>query len=247
MKQEHVTDSIPAYALGILEADEQAEVAAHLDGCPDCQATLAAYEAIAAELAMAAPQHAPPAYLKARLRERLVANAPHHTGPAAPQHAPPAAAPAGRSWTDTLRGWLAGPVWRPALLVVLLVAALGLLLRPREATAPDTPAVVTLALVGTENAPDATGVMVLGSHYRPELGTLVVDHLEPLPPGQQYQLWLINGGRISGGVFDVGEDGYGSLTVRAPAPLDSYTFGVTIEPAGGSPGPTGPRVLASAE
>ena len=93
MKQEHVTDSIPAYALGILEADEQAEVAAHLDGCPDCQATLAAYEAIAAELAMAAPQHAPPAYLKARLRERLVANAPHHTGPAAPQHAPPAAAP----------------------------------------------------------------------------------------------------------------------------------------------------------
>ena len=218
MKQEHVTDSIPAYALGILEADEQAEVAAHLDGCPDCQATLAAYEAIAAELAMAAPQHAPPA-----------------------------AAPAGRSWTDTLRDWLAGPVWRPALLVVLLVAALGLLLRPREATAPDTPAVVTLALVGTENAPDATGVMVLGSHYRPELGTLVVDHLEPLPPGQQYQLWLINGGRISGGVFDVGEDGYGSLTVRAPAPLDSYTFGVTIEPAGGSPGPTGPRVLASAE
>jgi len=245
MKQEHVTDSIPAYALGILEADEQVEVAAHLGGCPDCQTALAEYEAVAAELAMAAPQHAPPAYLKDRLRERLQESAPlRPDSTAAPL---PAAAPAGRSWTDTLRDWLAGPVWRPALLVVLLVAALGLLLRPREATAPDTPAVVTLALVGTENAPDATGVMVLGSHYRPELGTLVVDHLEPLPPGQQYQLWLINGGRISGGVFDVGEDGYGSLTVRAPNPLDSYTFGVTIEPAGGSPGPTGPRVLASAE
>jgi anti-sigma-K factor RskA len=72
-----------------------------------------------------------------------------------------------------------------------------------------------------------------------------VDHLEPLGPDQQYQLWLIKDGRISGGVFDVGDDGYGSLTVRAPDPLDSYTFGVTVEPAGGSPGPTGPRVLAS--
>ena len=192
-------------------------------------------------MAMAAPQHAP------RLSESAAARA------AGGERPPPARfntrrcrSAAGRSWTDTLRDWLAGPVWRPALLVVLLVAALGLLLRPREATAPDTPAVVTLALVGTENAPDATGVMVLGSHYRPELGTLVVDHLEPLPPGQQYQLWLINGGRISGGVFDVGEDGYGSLTVRAPNPLDSYTFGVTIEPPAAA-WPTGPRVLASAE
>lgn len=242
MKQEHVTDSIPAYALGILEVDEQAEADAHLAGCPDCRTALAAYEAVAADLALLVPQQAPPPSLRARLHERLeVADQPE------PRHAPaPAAASPGRSWADTLRDWLAGPLWRPALLAVLLVAALGLLLRPREATAPATPTVVTLALAGTENAPRATGVVVLGSHYRPELGTLVVDHLEPLPAGQQYQLWLLNGGRISGGVFDVGDDGYGSLTVRAPNPLDSYTFGVTIEPAGGSPGPTGPRVLASA-
>jgi anti-sigma-K factor RskA len=87
---------------------------------------------------------------------------------------------------------------------------------------------------------------VLGSHYNRRIGTLIADHLEPLSPDQQYQLWLIeNGDRLDGGVFDVGDDGYGSLTVRAPEPLDSYAFGVTIEPAGGSPGPTGPRVLAS--
>ncbi len=245
MNQEHVTDSIPAYALGILEADELAEVAAHLDGCPDCRSTLDEFEGVAADLAVLVPQQAPPAYLKARLRERL--DAEPQTRPAPTPEPEPKPAPAGRTWTDALRDWLAGPLWRPALLALLLVVALALMLRPREATAPAAPAVVTLALVGTENAPNATGVMVLGSHYRPELGTLVVDHLEPLPAGQQYQLWLLNGGRISGGVFDVGDDGYGSLTVRAPTPLDSYTLGVTIEPAGGSPEPTGLRVLASAE
>ncbi len=76
-------------------------------------------------------------------------------------------------------------------------------------------------------------------------GTLVVDGLSALDPAQQYQLWLIrNGKRTSGGVFSVDQQGYGSLWVKSQAPLISYTsFGITIEPAGGSPGPTGKKVL----
>lgn len=238
MDQEHVTESLPAYALGILEADERAEIAAHLAGCPGCRAALAEYELVAADLAVMAPAATPPAALKARLRERIQTDA----APQPERAEPRRPASPGRSWPDAVRDFLSGSLWRPALVALLAIIALGLLLRPREATAPT---VVTLALAGTENAPRASGVVVLGSRYRPELGTLVVDHLQPLPPDRQYQLWLIKDGRISGGVFDVGEDGYGSLTVRAPEPLDSYTFGVTIEPAGGSPGPTGPPVLAS--
>ena len=76
-------------------------------------------------------------------------------------------------------------------------------------------------------------------------GTLVVEHAPPLEPGKQYQLWLTKDGkRTDGGVFSVGKNGYGVLYVWAKEPLDSFSeFGVTIEPEGGSPGPTGEKVL----
>jgi anti-sigma-K factor RskA len=73
----------------------------------------------------------------------------------------------------------------------------------------------------------------------------VVDHLGALSPEQQYQLWLIQDGkRTSGGVFSVSSEGYASLVIASPLPLDAYSaFGVTIEPQGGSPAPTGEKVL----
>jgi anti-sigma-K factor RskA len=60
-------------------------------------------------------------------------------------------------------------------------------------------------------------------------------------------LWLIQDGqRTSGGVFSVSDEGYGSLWISSPEPLATYSaFGITIEPAGGSPGPTGDKVLGS--
>jgi anti-sigma-K factor RskA len=59
--------------------------------------------------------------------------------------------------------------------------------------------------------------------------------------------WLIeNGQRTSGGVFSVSQEGYGSLRVSSPQPLSNYSaFGITVEPVGGSPGPTGNKVLGS--
>jgi anti-sigma-K factor RskA len=94
-------------------------------------------------------------------------------------------------------------------------------------------------------APEATGLLVIsvdGEH-----GTLVVDGLASLEPSWQYQLWLIQDGqRTSGGVFSVSHEGYGSLWISSPQPLSSYSaFGVTIEPEGGSPGPTGDKVLGN--
>mgnify|MGYP002390296441 FL=1 len=98
-------------------------------------------------------------------------------------------------------------------------------------------------LTGSDYAPDASGVMVVSRDGME--GTLVVDHMPELNPAYQYQLWLIRDGvRTSGGVFSVNDDGYASLVVKSEAPLLSYdTFGITIEPFGGSPGPTGDKVL----
>ncbi len=242
MHDEHVMEQMPAYVLGILETDEHAAVAEHVAACSACEEELAAFLQVGAELAaLVTPAVAPPEALKQRLWQAIgEAQAPAETE--APRR-PQTRASAGRTWREALRDFFGGPVWRPVALALLLVIALSLILRPRPAAAPGVEAI---PLVGTESVPEAYAVVVLGSHYDRTIGTLIVDNLPPLGPDQQYQLWLTDeSSRFDGGAFDVGDDGYGSLTIRAPADLDTYSFGVTVEPTGGSLEPTGPRVLTS--
>jgi anti-sigma-K factor RskA len=102
-----------------------------------------------------------------------------------------------------------------------------------------------VAMVGTDAVPAAVGTLVISEDG--EYGTLVVDGLPALDPDHQYQLWLIRDEQqTSGGVFSVNPEGYGALWISSPEPLSSYpVFGITIEPEGGSPGPTGDKVLGS--
>ncbi len=76
-------------------------------------------------------------------------------------------------------------------------------------------------------------------------GTLVVNGLPVLGAEHQYQLWLVKDEvRVSGAVFSVAEEGITSIPIVAPEDLTLYTrCGITIEPAGGSPEPTGDGVL----
>ena len=66
---------------------------------------------------------------------------------------------------------------------------------------------------------------------------------------QTYQLWLVpaTGNPISAGIFQPGQAGAdSSLTATVPAGTTAKAFAVTIEPAGGKPQPTGPKVLIGA-
>jgi hypothetical protein len=48
-------------------------------------------------------------------------------------------------------------------------------------------------------------------------------------------------------VFRVDEQGFGLMRITAPRPFTAYQrVGITEEPAGGSPGPTSPRVIGAA-
>jgi anti-sigma-K factor RskA len=138
-----------------------------------------------------------------------------------------------------------GPSWQPVALLLLVILAIGNIILwqrlLREPTLPGRP----VALMGTEVAPEARGTILISEGGRN--GTLVVEGLPPLDAAQQYQLWLIDdGARDNGGVFSVNADGYSSMTLTAPQALDAYSaFGITIEPAGGSPGPTGAKVMGS--
>jgi anti-sigma-K factor RskA len=132
------------------------------------------------------------------------------------------------------------------LVMILLLSISNLLLwqqiRTLSATVqPQKWTIVTLT--GTNLALQASGVMVISADGL--YGTLVVDDLPLLNENQQYQLWLIQDGtRVSGGVFSVDTEGYASFVVSSPKPLTGYSsFDVTVEPAGGSPSPTGESVL----
>lgn len=234
--EEHVSDLLPGYALACLDEAEVAQVKEHLAACTACRAELRTYQALADQLPLAAPQVEPPGRVKAAVMDRIQAQ----TRPATrPQPFP--------SWWQAFSGWARQltPAWSLASLVlVLALAASNLLLwRQVDRMSRQQPALRVVNLAGTGPAPAASAVLVIsldGQH-----GTLVADDLPNLPDEQQFQLWLIDkdGQRTSGGVFSV-RDGYGSVWVGSPEPLASYpAFGVTIEPAGGSPAPTGEKVL----
>lgn len=221
---------IPALALDCLEDDEAVLVAEHVAGCSTCQAELAEYRRTVNQLVLAAPPAIPSMQLQRRLAERIK-----------PKPDAPSPTPAG--WWHTLLTGLkrSAPVWGAVALLLVVGLALGNWRLWQQS--PRSMRVVSL--VNTQAAPTASGLIVVSSDG--EYGAMVVENLPELSPDRQYQLWLIkNGQRTSGAVFSVGEHGYRSVQVEAPLPLDQYeAFGITIEPAGGSPGPTGEKVLGS--
>ena len=228
-----IIDLIPAYAIRALDEEEERLVAAHLTSCQPCQDELAAYEETVAQLAEIVPREQPGAHLKTRLMERIQPESQLETPP---------------TWWDrmTMRLRAAAPVWVPVSAVLILVLLLSNILLWRQLNRATSREIMTVTLGGTAAEPDANGVLVLVPG-QPE-GTLVVDHLTPLPADQQYQLWLVeeDGNRDSGVVFSVDARGRAEVRVSGRKPLPEYSaFGITIEPTGGSPGPTGQQVLGS--
>jgi anti-sigma-K factor RskA len=234
--QDHVLELIPAYALECLDEPDAKQVSEHLEVCDSCRAEFNIYRDVASELPLAAPEIAPPPGLKAKIFDRL-------TMRANPESAPQPVS----VWQRLLAGLGQGlrPGWGLASLVVILVlGASNLFLWQRvNQLQKGNQEWIQVALNGTDAAPDASGLLVLNKEG--SRGTLVVENLPDLDKAHQYQLWLIKDGqRTSGGVFSVRWHGYGSLWVDSPEPLNQYTaFGITIEPTGGSSGPTGAKVL----
>lgn len=220
MTEEHATKQLAAYALGCLAPEEAAAVAHHLQYCDRCRADLRAYEEVTSCLALAAPDVEPSAGLRARVMAQATA---------ASRRLRPA--PGRLHRLLVWAGWAA----------VVVLALVSLLLWQRMRSLATRPQVV--ALNATEAAPGAGGSLMVEDAYT---GVLVVHNLEQLDAERQYQLWLVDadGQRDSGCVFSVGDDGSATLRVASPLPLPSYaSVGVTVEPTGGSPGPTGAKVL----
>jgi len=238
----HVTDQIPAYALDCLDEEEAFQVEAHLTVCAACRAELEAYKVTAAYLALAAPQVQPPDRLKASILRKVEESQTARGHTRQKVGAPGFWLRLYRSLGSSVR--TSAPIWvGVSLLLVIALTASNIVLYRQIQSQRQSSEFHLVALKGTTNAPNATGIMVISQEGM--AGTLIVDGLPTLGASRQYQLWLMKDGkRTSGGLFFVGQNGYGFLAVQSPGSLLNFSsFGITVEPAGGSPGPTGAKVL----
>ena len=233
--ENHIIDLLPDYVLELLPDVEASHVSTHLAACRFCQGEFARLQQVADVLPLALSQTSPSPRVKRNLMGAI--------------HSPQSkTSTSGEtiSWKN-LAGILRMRL--PALgMALILVLALSNLLLWRQFNSLNNPANTSMrviALANTNDAPQAVGTLIMGQNG--DYGTLVVDHLPVLDAEQRYQVWLIHDGeRISSGLFSVNYEGYGSLELSAPLLLNQYdSIGITIEPRGGSPGPTGAKVLGS--
>jgi anti-sigma-K factor RskA len=229
---------VAAYNLGSLDADEREQFERHLPTCQSCQADLRAYQSLMGELALAVPQVEPPARLRRAILQK--------TAPAAAQPTQPGRRFSATSWLGQLfqthrTTWVIA-----SLLVILALIATNVFIvvqYNQRQQAEAMPFHVVILHDASNPQDDLNGMLVISDDG--QFGTLITDNLKVLTAQSNYQLWLVKDGtRTSGGVFSVNDAGYGWLKITSKTSLLSYqSFGVTVEPAGGSMAPTGLKVL----
>lgn len=220
---------LAAYALGSLGPAEREELELHLGDCAECRELLAGYEQVVDLYPLSlAPQQPPEGALG-----RLLARAREKSAPQ-PVATPP-----------NLRYLWAGFAAMAALLLVMLGWNLWLQFGADENGLVDTERIaIIVPMAGAGDAEKATAHLVMDADW--EECALVASALPALSADRDYQLWFIreDGTRVSGAVFHPDDDGRISVDVEVPDNWRNLErIGVTEEPAGGSPGPTGQNVL----
>lgn len=81
--------------------------------------------------------------------------------------------------------------------------------------------------------------------YNERMGLAVYSgQISPPPAGETYQLWLLpaSGAPVNAGLVGANQQ-HGAVVVHLEQGLFAKAFAVTLEPEGGRPQPTGPKVL----
>jgi hypothetical protein len=269
-------DLLLLYVSDALEADEAAEMRSHLQGgCPACSGHLAEAQAVMASLPLGLDAAVPPANLKARLMQRIdAAAAPTSSmriardddqGDSLPirlfRYLVPAAVAAGLAivLTHFVMNQKLQAVQRQAETAIadkqasLLEEAVQLRQQMESKYASETqvvamlqsPEVKLVHLDKTKFQPNASANLLWDQ--KRQQWALLTSGMTPAAPGQTYELWFVTDkGAVAAGVFDVANDGSGSLEVAIPQGIGPLTMAaVTNEKAGGDSSPHGDfQVLA---
>ena len=244
MSEEHVFDLLPGYAIGILDEEELIHVNEHLSHCDICRQEYVEHAETSSRLAFISTQHTPTPMLKTRVLEKVRRTSGY---PGLNNTFPVSEKPIIRQNPGYfMKKPMVFALGLLSVLIIFFLAINNFILRQQlhEIQTQESGGYMQVVqLEGTSLAPQTSGYVMVFKNQN--YGSLAVTHAPLLDEDQQYQIWLIQDGvRISGGVFSVNADGYGNLMVAANQPLDSFdSFGITIEPLGGSAQPTGEKVL----
>jgi anti-sigma-K factor RskA len=258
-------ENFDLYALGVLEGEEKQLLVSHVASCAVCGRELEEARGRVAMLAISLPPQAPPARVKEQLL-RKIADTPRQTAPE--RYRIETVRPSERRWN-----WWS-PVWATvaagfAVIAMLLwsgnhrlnneVQQLRAQFAEQSAQEAQNRSVLnliaaadtkTISLAPTPETPKDMPTVSGRVFYNARLGQVFYSGALPAPSATQtYQLWLVpaTGNPISAGIFQPGQAGAdSSLTATVPAGTTAKAFAVTIEPAGGKPQPTGPKVLIGA-
>jgi anti-sigma-K factor RskA len=225
-----IRELLPSYALGAVDFPERAQIEAALAASPDLQAELAALQLVVDQLGTAVPQIKPPADLGKRLMEKA-------------------------SRSGKISGRDPSVRWRyyalAAAVVLIIFFGVAVWSGLNEAKQPDrisrilaNEQSVWINLAGSQGFEDIDGALVIDPTQ--EWAVLQVKNLQILEPEKTYQLWLVRDEeRRSGLLFrpDVTDP---MLLIDLPEDFETFqAVGVTIEPEGGSPGPTSDPVFVA--
>jgi anti-sigma-K factor RskA len=265
---EHIRiEELELFALGALPEDEAAALQAHVLGCEDCAAKLAQARGNAALLAFTVKQEALAGTIKAELMARIRANRESEARSAWPVKPGESDRADKKTKTESKSNWWNWVLVPAAVALALVSLALSwqnrriaaelekerkaaeAMLHDREQVeklvgvlaSPDT---ITVKLAGTGDAANASGLV----KFNVKAGIVLYSaaDLPLLPKDKSYQMWLVpvNGAAISAGLIGPGGHAWGNLwAAEVPTNTPAKAFAVTIEPAGGEPQPTGPKVL----
>lgn len=248
------------YALGALEGAEKQALESHIAFCLGCAQKVADARGRIAMLALAAPPARAPAIVKERLLQQI--RAARGQGGAAVTEMdlqPPTRTVLSR-WTAILLPVAAVLavatflLWNANRRLDSQLAALRDSAQRQEQqlqdarditgliTARDT---ITVQLAPQPTMPQGAAHVM----YNAKMGMLMYEgQVPPAPAAKSYQLWLVpvSGNPISCGVFNpvAGEPDHWMM--KLPKGIEPRVFAVTLEPSGGMPQPTGPKVLLGA-
>jgi len=248
------------YAVGALDGEDRAQFEAHLAaGCAECEATVReSYEALAA-LTREVPRAIPPAHVKEALLRRIAEKRARRPSPAS------------SPWRWLLGSAVAAVLlvgFTAGFVAARYEARLGQMAREtaaiRERLDQDRaefqaqlasyrdvvellrdPATRVVTLHGQGQARDALARVVWNDRTG---GHIFVAKLQPAPEGKTYELWTIGVGAPHPAGLVAVQEAFGQAGLRVdplPAGEPVKVFAVTLEPAGGTPAPTGPMILAS--
>jgi anti-sigma-K factor RskA len=234
-------ENIPAYALGTLDAEDKAALEAHLQSCEACRTELVDYLAISENLLAAIPPRQPSAALRKRLQSQL---------PSAQKQARP-------RFTLSFSQFAMGAALALLLLMSVFAFVQMRAIQSQQASLQQQLKQSQFAL-SMLAYPDTQSIPIPGESGSNLSGSVLLDRdrntialvmwrLPELSQDKTYQIWLIepDGHRVSAGLFRPQPDAsYITQPVFAKPGISSFVgVGVTVEPAGGSDQPTGPRVF----